>query len=528
MSKFVVSKCQLQWWIPLEVSASPKWKNHLKLRQEPFGSPKLYFDNFPQLKRLVPTFYDYDPNLREQVKATIRKRSGIKGNIKSPFNKWRDSQINFEIIVAHFPPDGFVLVCRTNIIVNKLKADDLIALSILPTVRNSQLRQAIEKMAKYISTGDIYSKSRPIESLPSFLPIITCYQFTPRDKDRSIYENVPWHVITSIATRHRNLRPDNNNLVPNFKNRNYSFRDDICVISKQSLLIISDSSELEHGGMRYSTFIAYRARELLRKESHRVGPADLNFGPFIESLRYAYEFPVVISDSSSFQHAWAHAFDGLQLVKFIKSLEVSLSDELASYETLDASIAKISELDKQKGASSQDAGKLLQLKDIDIRLAWNYVRTKLEQIILWALADLNVEPMAKPTLNPLIELLKKHTNLPEDVLASAELIRGFGNIGSHAAPIVYRPNEVTLAIVIYGLAYIADWYMTLFKSSLTIQCTNTSCGAMQSIHQKFCSQCGSAILHNNKLVCHRCKREVDNNMIFCGNCGVSLNQVDPS
>lgn len=504
---------------------SANFCKHLTSISCPIKSPHIYFESFPAIEQIIPSFYKCNPLLREELKAAIRKRSGIKGNIKSPFFQWRDLRIAFEVLIARFSTNDFMLLFFSEEICCPLTADEIREISYLPTQRQSQVRQSIEKLSIYLSTGDIRRKSAPIKRVAGYFPVISVFAFSPRNNRRSVVDDVPWHLIASIGTRHKDLQRDSSGLVRQYREKNFSIRDDICIINKQSLVSISDGKHLELEGIKFAAFIAYRTKLLLISKARCFTTIDPNIGPLIECLRYINDNPLVISDSTTFQSAWQNAYEGLRIPELLKSLERSLTEELAPPGALLQTVERIERIGENAGIAATDVRKLLELQKIDVRTAWNYVRRKLESILLSILDDVKINPNKK-TVGALLDQVKKETSVPDDVVAAAELIRGFGNIGSHAAPTAYNPNKNTVTMVAHGLAHIIEWYTTIFRPSLFVKCANPRCGYTQRTGQKFCSECGTELPVDGKLKCPRCKQEVDASQKYCGRCGNSLSDDD--
>jgi hypothetical protein len=524
--EFHATDCRLEWWIPLDVEPVPEAAEHLKLTRSP-SSLRANWEFFDLPSITSPRFYKPDSALREEVKAALRKRSHVKGNVKCPFFVWKETRIAFEVSVVRFGFGGVLLQLRTERVRSNLSALDLISLSALPSrLYDNQLRFAIDKMLAYWMSGSILARLTE-DVRYRYFPVIHIFSYEPRNPDRRIVDDMAWHAITSIGTRHRGINEGNTQLIPPYRAKNYSIRDDVCVIDKQSILIVSPSDFLEFGTIRYCACIALQIRRVLQSSQFQSdSPAVLPLETLLEGVRFTYENPSVISDSVTFQRVWPIILAELQVLQWVANLESHLRIKWAAPTSLTATIEKLEQLKQETGHVAESLRVILDLLKTDVNSAWNYIRRILESLV-HSIFDRTRPSGGRaqgsfPNLKDLIDQLNREGTIPADITACMHLIRSYGNIGSHPGNRVYIPSDVAMTFVLNSLTQTFEWYASSFLPSLEVECPNSNCKSRQPKERKFCTACGTRLVTPSVRTCGRCKKEVGEAMKYCWNCGQEL------
>jgi len=206
----------------------------------------------------------------------------------------------------------------------------------------------------------------------------------------------------------------------------------------------------------------------------------------------------------------------------VQTLEERLRSRSVPSSTLSLVLDRIDHLQKKAGNISQNAKKLAELQAVDVPSAWNFVRKILEEVMLSVHRDAGLAPGSMP-LKQIVDQLNAEGVLPQDIKACVDLIREYGNIGSHPTQHVYNPSPEAMSVLVGALAQVLEWYVIDFQPSVETECPNPDCRARQPQQRSFCSVCGSKLPRQRaKGKCPRCHKGTDNSMRFCGNCGLSL------
>jgi hypothetical protein len=525
--EFHATDCRFEWWVPLDIEPAPKAAEHLH-RVHPPSSLTANWRFFECPTITLPYFYRLDSILREEVKAAIRKRSHVKGNVKRPFLVWKGIRIGFEIVVAQFPSGGVILQFITERVCTTFSTLDLINLTALPSHRhNNQLRYAVEKLSSYLTTGSLQSRQTEVPEY-RYYPVLHIFDYQPRDPAATIVDDIPWHEITSVGTRHRGINEGNTQLIPPYRAKNYSIRDDVCVIDKQSILIVSPSDYLEFGTIRFSACIALQMRGFLQS-GHARGewPATSPLEALLEKIRFSYRNPSVISDSVTFQRIWPTVLTELQVLQWVTSLESQLGVKWVVPSSLTVIIEKLEQLKQETGHVAHSLRTVIDLLKTDVNSAWNYIRRILESLVQSIFdrthsSSRGQARVSESNLNELINKLNCEGTIPADITACMHLIRSYGNIGSHPGSRVYIPSDIAMTFVLNSLTQVFEWYVSTFLPSLEVECPNTHCKSRQSKERKYCTVCGTQLPVLGPRSCSRCKKEVDQSMKYCWNCGHAL------
>lgn len=517
---FFATECRLEWFISLTIQLADNFEVDLQ-PHPPFCVAPMNWELLNSSYIGPPTCYLPNSFLREEIKAAVRKRSHIKGNAKKPFVRWKDSDIAFEVSFFHFSPTSVIVCLATTAIRDRLSHRDLLSLSFLPAQPDSPLRYAIEKIAAYLKSGNRFS--RLTDKLDyEYFPILHIIDFAPRSADKNIDEDVPWHHLASIGTRHRDINKGNTQLVPAYRSKNYSIRNDVCVIDKQSILIVSPSDFLEFNAVKYCACIALSLRNRL-KQFHNAALTDTSVATFLEVVRLSLQSPSVISSSVTLQILWPKTLTELQVMQWVANVEHTLSVRSGNQLGVRAAIERLTRLQAQCGPMSTSVERFVELLDVEIKSAWNYSRRMLEELVSLILEKHvgSKQSGAFVALSNQIEQLRDKQIVPDDIRALMDLVRDYGNIGSHSGSNTYTPSEAALVFVLNALVSVFEWYVDDFLPRLQIECA--SCHAKQPKGQKHCTMCGEKLTAASDVQkCSRCKAVVDALMHFCPQCGLRV------
>jgi hypothetical protein len=369
-TSLVANEWRLEWFIVVDIKSTADFGRFLLPVQAqttlaikwaylglPFSSSKTHRLSTP---------------LREELKAAVRKRSGIPGNTKQPFLLWRQNRIPFEAYVIHEPPGPVMFHLRTGRCHAPLSASDLLALSILPTTEHSPIRYAVDKLSAYLQTGDVKAR---VKTGPQFAyyPCIHLFQFSPHRAGERIADSVPWHELASIGTRHPGITEGNTQLLPAYKAKNYSIRDDVCVIDKQSLLIVSPSTFLEFSTLKHCITVSLQIRHFLQSLHTNAGLAKLTqLLPLLTRIRHSEKNPSVLTDSVSFQAIWSRTLNELQVLHWASHVEARIEEFRGSKEPTSSSEDSSNRSERLPSSPAEPAkrGVLFALHGIRTHAPW--------------------------------------------------------------------------------------------------------------------------------------------------------------
>ena len=427
----------------------------------------------------------------------------------------------FTATIVSFVAGSIAIHLKSEWICDPLCSEDLHLLSELPARRPSQIRFAIEKLASYIAYGD--AKSHEVPNLAyDFYPIIHITDYSPRNSSLNIEDDVPWHHLTQIGTRHRGVLASNTILVPAYRRKNYTIRNDVCVIDKQSTLVVSRAVYAEVETLNYATGLGLQIRQLLKASLNSPKAFAGDVQTLVESIRFTYANPSAMTSSVTFHNLWRSILDELQIMSLISAVETRIKTEQGIPENQALLIQQLAKLRQEAGHSSSDISRISDLAKTDIRAAWNLTRRLLEEVVQQITRATNAADESITSGDPLhtsIERLKGSEVLPDDIFACMDAIRRYGNIGSHSGGVVYNPSPDGILIVLAALLQVYEWYVVAFLPSVRVECPNADCGKVQALGQNFCVFCGTRMPPVPRTVCPTCKKPIAPGIEFCGNCG---------
>ena len=321
---FVANEWRLEWFIVLDIRSTLTVDRFL-LRTQPQTSLAIKWAYLGLPFSLSPP-YRLSAPLREELKAAVRKRSGIPGNSKQPFFLWKRNRIPFEAYLVQEPPGPVTLHFRTGRCRVQLRASDLLELSILPSAQESPVRYAVDKLNAYLQTGDVRARVKRGPSY-TYYPCIHVFQFSPHCPGERIADAVAWHELAGVGTRHPGIAEGNSQLLPAYRAKNYSIRDDVCVIDKQSLLIVSPAAFVEFSTLKHCIAVSLQIRQFLQSLHANAGLAKLTeVLPLLTRIRHSERNPSVLTDSVSFRSIWPRVMRELQVLDWSSNVEARIEE----------------------------------------------------------------------------------------------------------------------------------------------------------------------------------------------------------
>ena len=320
---FQALRWHLEWWIFPEaktLAGIAERKDLLNAKAMPIGSPPINWNylDWPEATHL--RVFAVSSRFREELKATLRKRSHIKGNIKRLFFQQGDISISFEPFVVPYSDRSIAIYLRTPSLSFPVSSSDLVRLSSHPSFQSSQLRMAVEKICMVLQTGDV--NARAFGGLTyRWYPYIHIMDYAPKSDSYGETTHIPWPELVPIGTRHTKISPSDRPLIEAYQAKNHSIRGGVLVIDKQSTLVVSEDDYLELRGIRYCLAVALRMRQLLEREFRSSNEELALTTSLLKRVRFAYERPSVITESQTYRTLWPLIARECQVMEWLSNLE---------------------------------------------------------------------------------------------------------------------------------------------------------------------------------------------------------------
>lgn len=313
----IARRWSMEWWVipKCDTKAHVDSDSLLAPVSLPVGSPPIDWSFLNWREVTDFQFFRLAPGFREEVKAAIRKRSRIKGNIKYPFIVFDGAHVPFELYVVLFPDRFPCLYIRTLPPLTPTSFQQLVHLSSHPAVPESQVYMAIEKALAVLRSGHV--RSRPSTKVGfKWYPYIHISDFASK------VPNIPWEELVSLGTRHRAVSTSDVPLVSAFKQKNLSIRGGVLIVDKQATTVVAPQEYLELEGIRHCLTIALRMRALLEarflKETETLQP---NERELRRRLRLVVNRPSVITDSMNYRSVWPTIARECQVMEWLDPTE---------------------------------------------------------------------------------------------------------------------------------------------------------------------------------------------------------------
>ena len=518
MTETVINECAVSWLIPTDFTVDP-FPRQLLRRTLLLDRPPIRWSFYETTEATDAECFALGSGFREEVKACLRKRSRIKGNVASPLAIFLERQIPFTVHILRFPSGDVFLHLTTKTIKHPLSPEQLADLSTQPTNPSSQFHWCIHKVLAVLAGQDIRSR-RPPPFEFHFYPQIHLRLISTSRRAKGT-ASLPWNDLAVIGTRHLHLEEEDVSLVSRYRDKNLSFREkEVAVVDKQSTLLMSPQDRYEHMGFEYCLIVALRLRRLLENAFRSQHPyAVRSIAPLAERILFSAESPSVVTDSINYQKFWPQVLGELQAVTWARNCMKKVSAPTGGDADIGRLVKQIQELESQVGSLTTSIQKLNDLVRTNFGSALNYVRQVLEEVvgdIFRRSKSSNLRPKEE-SLSSWIDLLSRDSVIPDDVAACMNLIRDYGNIGSHPGKVVFNPTDSAITLVLSALAQVFEWYVHTFLPRY--QCRG--CGHRLDGRTLFCTKCGARAQSDERRQC-KCDFRYDETTRFCPLCGIML------
>jgi len=507
---------------------------------EPTSDPmmgRLSWNRLEGSHPLAPTRYKLRPDFMEQVTTAIRKRAGWPGNLPRPMFRHAGRDIEFSISLWVFPSSGVVLSFRTKPIETPINAEDLGFLGWLPTKTGNALRHAIDKIATYLLTGDMRARGTAEEKITCH-PFIQVTKFSPRNHEKTIFDDVPWPELAGVITRHQDIPETSTTVLENLWKQNYSIRDDVGVLNPITTLIVASEEFLTQKTLRHCVVLALHLRPHL--ESWRdLETSSAELPALLQELQITRELPAMVSDSKTFHHAWPRVLDAFEIVDKARGIETKLKKRAsAEVGNPDELRKRLLALAKEEADLLAEVQKLFELPPDNISAAWNTVRRILERVVATVRKhspDSTEKPAAtgqkqgkaktkgvQSELEGTIRYLQNNNVIDDDTCQHMRTIQGYGNLGSHGTKTVHDTSSEVLVICLVALLKVLEWHVETFLPRKRCE----HCGQLHEPKMTYCPNSTTRVLIRKKResFCPACEKEVpaESKASFCVYCGGDL------
>ena len=325
-----------------------------------------------------------------------------------------------------------------------------------------------------------------------------------------------------IGTRHRDINSSSTILANNFRSRSRSIRDDVLVIDKQSVLIVSDKEFLECQGIRFCVLMALRMREVL-EEAFRSEDGEA-VTKEVKKVLFSVERPSVTTNSVNYQVLWPVCLEALRVVQWAQNLEAQTKTQSLEGELMRALVKKISTLESQIEWFNAKTSTVVDLANVTLESALNHVRSVLESIVndIYRYCE---SPKSKVgTLYQRIEYIRSQNVVPIGIANCMHVVRAFGNKGSHGSDNKDADDGLELrmtavVLVLSAMAQLFEWYVASYLPSTHVQCPQ--CDNQYRVDAIFCRSCGASLRKKDRRKCEH-EFEYDDNTHFCPTCGTKM------
>ncbi len=343
-SSFRALKWHIEWWILPEGRSLPDigGRGDLLVRKAlPIASPPISWSFFQWPEATELDSFGLSSSFREELKSCLRRRSHIRGNVKCPFFRHGIGTVPFEVFVIPRDDRSFALFVRTPQMSLPVSSADLVAISAHPSLLSSQLRMAVEKICAALRDGDINARVATSVNY-RWYPYIHIVDYSPCSNVATPADDVPWHELVAIGTRHKQIAVTDRPLIEAYKAKNHSLRGEVLVIDKQSTVVVSPKEYLELGGVRHCLAVALRMRMLLEGQfrgSTESRPLD---NKLLDLLELGIEHPSVITDSQNYRTLWPRIARECQVVEWMTNVRRAASLGTIVYPTPSPTLTAIS------------------------------------------------------------------------------------------------------------------------------------------------------------------------------------------
>ncbi len=529
---FAALRTDLQWAIvpatPVRCSDGPVLRpggrrSALPIQCAFFGHDAV---QLPIRRRLAPA-------AREELKRRLCKRAGRKGNVQAPFFRWRKHDITFEIDVVTLGTECFPLIHKVRL-PEAVSAAQLTALTHLPLDPSSLLHDAVCKVLAMVGANAVSARPEGLVDVEVF-PLVHIREHAPRDATRSIADDVPWSALASIGTRHERLGDDTQGIVAAYRRKNLCLRDEVAVVDKQSMVVVSEGLSLEVRGFFDASLLALRLQRFLRaatRGSAEDQPEALEV--LLERLTVSMEQPAVVTDSVTMHPRWPQILREFQVDQCVAGLRDLLDAERGQRRSLDHTLDRLAALAEQ---IPDWPFRYDPLGDADGWQALVLARKSLEQVASVMMEHLREgRPSAGggDNLDARLRALWKPGTLrdklpaaalPDDIFQIMLFIKDLGNLGAHAGKRVYSPPDRTVALVLGLLVQVLEWFVERFLPAVFRACP--ACGERVAFYEYFCL-CGHAFerpMHQT-CACEFLARPGQKHCLRCGSPFVAMGSAE--
>ena len=492
---------QINWYITPELPIlSPL--THVKLPKSSLGLP-IDWDYFSHQDLGSLSRYSLSPTCIEELKARLRHKQKIKGNIKDLYFTWMGIVFPFTIELFEIGNSCYLHVKSIKLRHN-VNTKQLISLTHYPKVKESEIYDIIQKLIMVLQTGNIQARPQNDFEFDIF-PLI---HIKPQQEDTESMLNIVLSKssLTSLGTRHPDL-PRSSTIITDYFNKNLCIREQVSIVDKQSMLVVSKKLGIENIGIYHCCLIALHLQSKLRGYLNQQEHYSIIILEYLSALlEDSILRPSVMTNSVTIQKRWGPILKEFRVHELIQGLKLKI--EAQRNLTIQNSNQILDELCTYADQIPKFSHQFQDFYDLNHWEAnLNNTRKSLENLISLMMRHVvykgkrNTSSQSKKTkqdetLDAHIRLLAKRETwlesfseiyLPDDIAEILLFLKGMGNIGSHSGKEVFMTPQRTVTLVVELLHRVMKWFVECFLDHAFKSCPN--CSHLSESFFYVCAKC---------------------------------------